>query len=92
MCRPIRTLTSPGRERILSLRRSGQRLDRIGKGEQERVPLRVDLNAAVRGKGGTQKPAVLRERIDVAGLAQLLDQPGRPLDVGEQQRDVPARK
>ena len=62
-----------GRERILSLRRSGQRLDRIGKGKQERVPLCVDLDAAVRGKGGTQKPAVLRERIDVAGLAQLLD-------------------
>ena len=80
------------RERLLTLRRSGQRLDRIGKGIQERVPLCVHLDAAVSGKGGAQKPAVLRERVDVPGLAQLLDQPGRPLDVREQQRDVPARK
>ena len=51
------------RERLLTLRRSGQRLDRIGEGEQERVSLRIDLDAAVRGEGGAQKPAVLGERV-----------------------------
>ena len=39
-----------GRERILTLRRSGQRLGRIGERVQECVPLRVDLDATVLGK------------------------------------------
>ena len=80
------------RERLLTLSSSSQRLDRIGKGIQKRVPLRVDLDAAVSGEGGAQKPAVLRERLDVAGLAQLLDQPRRALDVREQQSDVSGRQ
>ena len=54
------------RERLLTLRRSSQRLDRIGEGIQKRVPLCVDLDAAVSGEGGAQEPAVLRERVDVA--------------------------
>ena len=80
------------RERLLTLRRSGQRLDRIGKRVQERVSLRVDLDAAVRGEGAAQEPAVLGERLDIAGLAELLDQPRRALDVGEQEGDNSARK
>ena len=80
------------RERLLTLSSSSQRLDRIGKGIQKRVPLCVDLDAAVSGEGGAQEPAVLGERVDVAVLAQLLDQPRRALDVGEQQTDVPGRQ
>src|SRR5205809_5939258 len=76
-----------GRERLLTLRSGSQRFDWIGEGIQERIPLCVDLDAAVSGEGGAQQPAMLRERIDVGGFAELLEEPRRPLDIGQQHRD-----
>ena len=55
-------------------------LDRIREDVQERVALRVDLNASVRAKSTAQETTVFRQRVDVAGLAEFLDQPRRTLD------------
>ena len=38
----------PGRQLLLRLSSRAQRFLRVGKGDEERVPLRVDLDAAVR--------------------------------------------
>ena len=70
-------------EHLLTLCRSGQRRDRIREGVQERVPLRIDLDAAVSGERGAQKTAVPYQRIHVARLTELFDQSRRALDISE---------
>ena len=55
-------------------------------GDEKRVSLGVDLVAAVLGEGLAQDALVLREHLAVA-LAQLLEQPRRPLDVREEEGD-----
>ena len=75
------------RERLLALICGGQRLPRIGKDVEKRVPLRVDLHAAMRGERDAQNTAVLRERPHVGFFAELVDQPRRALDVSEEQCD-----
>jgi hypothetical protein len=81
-----------GRERLLTLRRGSQRLDWIGKGIQERVSLRVDLDPALGREGSAKEPPVLGECLDVGGLAELVDQPTRALDVREQHGDASGRQ
>jgi hypothetical protein len=85
-------LDRPPGERLLTLRRCGQRLDGISEGIQEGVSLRIDLDTAVGGEGDPQETAVLGKRQHVPILSKLLDQPRRALDVGEQQGDGAARK
>ena len=57
-----------------------------GEGEEERVTLRVDLDAPVRRGRLAKDPAVLSEHPDV-GVAQFVKLAGRALDVREDERD-----
>jgi hypothetical protein len=63
-------------ERRLRLPRGGDRLPRRGKGDEERVPLRVDLDPAVAAERVAQDPAMLRQRAGI-GAAELGEQPRR---------------
>ena len=70
-------------------------LDRLGRGRErieERVPLRVDLDAAAPRERLPQQPPVLGERLVVRLRAQLVQQARRTLDVGEEQGDAAGRK
>jgi hypothetical protein len=62
------------------------------KGDEERVPLRVDLHAALRGERLSQHAAMLPERGRVLLGAQLVQQGGRALDVREEERDGSRRE
>ena len=52
-------------------------------GDEERVALGVDLDAAVCGEDRPQDPSVLGQRFRVAVGAESVQEPRRPLDVGE---------
>ena len=82
------------RRPALSLPRGSslQRRLRVSEDIEERIALRVDLQASVRGEGRTQGTAVLGQRFDVALLAEFLDQARRALDVGEEECDGPGRE
>jgi hypothetical protein len=56
-------------------------------GDEEGIPLGVDLDPALGGAGGTDHLAVGGERLRVGLRPQLLEQPGRALDVGEEEGD-----
>ena len=62
------------------------------KGDEERVPLRVDLHAALRGERLSQHAAMVPERGRVLLGAQLVQQGGRALDVREEERDGSRRE
>ena len=82
----------PRRERILAGGRSG---DGAGSGwerDEEGIALRVDLDTPLGGERVTQHPAVIGERVRVPGGAELPQEAGRALDVGEQQGDGPRRQ
>jgi hypothetical protein len=65
----------------------GDRPDRSGKGNEEGVTLVVDLVTALCVEGVPTELAVSLERMRVELRAELLQQPGRTLDVGEEQGD-----
>ena len=84
----------PARSRQVALSVDGGR-DGVGsraEGDEERVALRVHHPPLVGGEGSTQQPLVLGEHLRVPVAAQLLEQPGRALDVREQEGDGPARE
>ena len=64
---------------------------RLAKSDEEGVALCVDLLAVVLGECGAQDPAVVGEHLAVP-VAQQFQQPRRPLDVREEERDGPARE
>ena len=78
-------------ERALRRDRGQGGVRRLAKGDEERVALRVDLLSLVLCEGGAQDPAVIGEHLAVP-VSQLLQQPGRALDVREEERDGPARE
>ena len=78
-------------ERPLGVGRSTQRVGRAREGDKERVALRVDLDAAVSGEGVAQDPTVLSENAGV-GVAELVKEPRRALDVGEEEGDGAGRE
>ena len=87
MCRPTRTAIRPGCEpaddRSCGVERAGRRRKR----EEERIALRVHLDA-VRGRARVPDHAtVLGQRLRVPLGAELVQQTRRALDVGEQERD-----
>ena len=68
----------------------GGRRERPGRrreGEEEGVALRVDLDAAVASARLADDAAVLGERLRVGLGAELVQQPRRALDVGEEEGD-----
>jgi hypothetical protein len=81
-----------GREALERLPRRGERTRRGREGDEERVSLRVDLNPAVGAERAPHDPAVLGERLRVALSAELVQELGRTLHVGEEERDCSGRK
>ena len=79
-------------ERVLRSHGPGQRLARTGKGGEEAVALGAELDAVASVHLLAENVAVLGQRLAVPLRAELLEQGGRPLDVGEQQRDRSGRK
>ena len=81
----------PVGQRALAVRGSGDGVRRAGEGDEERVTLRVDLDALVVGKGGAESPPMLVQRLPVV-VTELVQQPRRALDVREQQRHDAGRE
>jgi hypothetical protein len=63
-----------------------------GEHAKESVALRVDLDTAMRRKGIAQHRVVIRERVSVRLLPELLQQFRRSLHVGEEKCDRPGRE
>ena len=87
--RPARPV--PPGQRPLDLQRAQHRLPRAAERGEERVPLGVHLMPVMGGDRRPHQPPVPGQHLRIP-LPQRLDQPGRPLDVGEHERDHPARK
>ena len=80
-----------GLERVLCLACGGERVGRAAEGDEEGVTLGVDLDAAVARERVAQDTPVLGEQARVA-LAVLAEEPRRPFDVGEQERNRAGRQ
>ena len=76
-------------EGALSCDRAGHGVPRSRERVEEGVALRVDLRAALFAELVSEEPAVVADDLAV-GVTELLEQPGRALDIGEQKRDRPA--
>ena len=82
-------------------RAAGKRELRVGGGRnriggtperhEERIALRIDLHPVVLPPGLPQHTAVLGKHLGIT-VAQLLEQPRRPLDVREEERHRPGRE
>ena len=79
-------------ERRLRRRRGRHCPTRIRKHDEERIPLRIDLHAAMHPERLTQHTPMLRQRIRIRLFAELVQQLGRPLHVGEKEGDSPGGK
>jgi hypothetical protein len=80
-----------GRQRPLRAHRSGDRVARPREGDEEAIPLGVDLATVVLVERRPQQAVMLAKHLGVAA-AQSRQQQRRTLDVAEQERDGPARK
>ena len=74
------------RDAPLGVGRRGDRLARPSEDPERRVALRVDLLAVVASEGGAKDLLMVRHHPRVP-VAELVDEPGRPLDVGEEEGD-----
>ena len=79
-----------GRELRQQSRGAPNRGRRTREGREERVPLRVDDAPVARGDDDVDEPGVLLEQLGVGVLADVRQQLGRALDVGEHERHGPA--
>jgi hypothetical protein len=79
------------RQGPLHLQRAQDGLLGAGKRDEEGVALRIDLVARLADDGRADQPPVLGQNLHVA-LPQRLHQPGRALDIAEQEGDCPTRK
>jgi len=77
------------RERLLPGRGRRHRSRGVRECIEKRIALGVDLDAAVCCKRRAEKHAVVRERLDIAVLAEFVDQPRRSLNVGEEEVTSP---
>jgi hypothetical protein len=78
-------------ERALRLLCSRGPIVRALERNEERVALRVDLDAVVAPERLPQQPTMVRQDVDVA-VTELLEESRRALDVGEEQRDGSGRQ
>jgi hypothetical protein len=78
-------------ERVLPFLRGGDCVGRLTERDEEGIALRVHLDSAVAVERLAQHPAVLRQSLGV-GVAKLLQELRRSLDVGEEERDRARRK
>ena len=79
-----------GGDRPLRLDVHSEGVDRARERDEERIALGVDLEAVPFRERGAQEPALLGEQVGVF-LPQAFQQPGRTLDVREQERDRAGR-
>src|SRR6266498_3767108 len=80
----------PHRQLLERRLRFGGRRERAGRGwegYEERIALRIDLDALVGPERLTQDTAMLRQHPRVLVGAQVVQQLRRTLDVGEEERD-----
>ena len=87
----MRTRIGPCGERALSARCGGDCVSCAGERDEERIALGVDLGAAVIGECLPEHLAMARQSLRI-GIAELLQQPRRPLDVGEEEGDGAGRQ
>ena len=80
------------RKHLLCFGSSGNRGRRGGEREKERVALRIHLDTVVANERLTQGAAMLRQGICVCTGTQLLQEPRRALNVGEDEGDGSGRK
>ena len=78
-------------ERVATRGGGCHRVGRASEGDEERIALRVDLDARVPLEYVAECTPVLCEQIGVPG-AVLVEQARRPLDVGEEERDRAPRQ
>jgi hypothetical protein len=78
----------PVGERLLTLERRRGCVGRTREGDEERVPLGVDLDAAVARERLAQRAPVLCEHRGVA-VAELMEQSRRALDISKEEGDGP---
>jgi len=76
-----------GGERVREVRGGGDSRRCGREGEEESVPLGVDLDSALRSARLADHPSVLGERLRVPFGTELVQKPRRPLHVGEQEGD-----
>ena len=81
-----------GLERLLPGLGGGDRAGRGREGDEERVALRVDLDAVVCGERFPKDAAVLCESLGVRVRPERVQQARRTLDVREEERDGAARE
>src|SRR5215471_19119917 len=74
-------------EGALGVDGGGHRVARPREREEERVALRVDLRPAARAEHLADEATVVAGHAPVALVAELLQEAGRALDVGEDERD-----
>ena len=78
-------------KRIAGCRGSRERVGGLRKGDEESVTLSVHLDTAVPRKRVTQGAPVLGQRTRIL-ITELLQQPSRALDIGEEERDGAGRQ
>jgi hypothetical protein len=80
-----------GCESIADLGSGSERVGGLPEGNEESIPLRVDLDPAVAEERISQRPAMLGQHLCIR-VAELVEQPRRALDVGEEEGDRPGRE
>jgi hypothetical protein len=81
----------PACERTLALGGGRNCVRHTREGDEEGVALRVDLDPAVGAECASEHSAMLTQRIRVL-VSELVEEPCRALDVGEEKRNYPSRK
>ena len=64
----------------------------VGKAAKIASPSGVDLDARLVGDGRAQDAPMLSQRARIAGVAELVQQPRRAFDIGEEEGDSAGRK
>jgi hypothetical protein len=75
----------------LAVRSRRDRVRRAGEGDEERISLRVDLDALVLSERRAESPPMLVQCLPIV-IAQLVQQPRRALHIREQQRHYTGRE
>jgi hypothetical protein len=76
----------------LTVNRSRHRVVRRAKGDEERIPLRIDDSTPVRGKRRPQNLLMRGQQLVIPALTNAVKQPRRPLYIRKQEGDSPSRE
>ena len=92
MCRPTRTWIGPAASASVKACAAADRTRSGREGEEEGVALGVDLDPALDCARCPDQPPVLGQRFRVGLGAELVQEPRRALDVGEEEGDGAGRE